>query len=278
MVASNPKAQEDVTHACNPDGWRGHAKAYAPNMKEAAKAPQAKDMQHSALALRHLAFEDLGLLAPILARLNYAVSYLEVGVDKLDDGQLRDADLLIVLGGPIGAYETGEYPYLLGELRLIAHRLERDLPTLGICLGAQLMAAALGAKVYPGVGKEIGWGAVELTDAGRDGALACLAQSGARVLHWHGDTFDLPAGATRLASTKLYENQAFSFGRNGLGLQFHLEADPRRIEKWLIGHAGELAQAKISPSELRGATAQTVRQAETQAQVVFSRWLGQIRE
>ena len=152
----------------------------------------------------------------------------------------------MVLGGPIGAYETDIYPFLKSEIDLIEYRLSRDLPTLGICLGSQLMAKALGSRVFAGPVKEIGWGGIALT---RDGASSCLnplGEADARVLHWHGDSFDLPAGARRLASNAHYENQAFAYGRNALALQFHLEADPRQLEEWYVGHAVELAAAKVS--------------------------------
>ena len=105
---------------------------------------------------------------------------------------IADAELLIVLGGPIGAYETAAYPFLTSELALIEHRLSRDLPMLGICLGSQLMAKALGSRVFAGPVKEIGWGGVELTGEGAASCLAPLRQDDAVVLHWHGDSFDLP--------------------------------------------------------------------------------------
>jgi GMP synthase (glutamine-hydrolysing) len=121
---------------------------------------------------------------------------------------------------------------------------------LGICLGAQLIARALGAKVYPGPAKEIGWSALRLTDAGRQGPLAALAD--VPVLHWHGDTFDLPGGAARLASTDLCANQAFAVGRQVLAFQFHPEATEVGFERWLIGHACEIAGTPgVSPQGLR---------------------------
>lgn len=199
-------------------------------------------------AIRHLAFEDLGLFGEVFAALGWPVEYHEAGLDDLA-APLAGADLAVILGGPIGVYETDSYPFLKDELAALERRLAAGRPTLGICLGAQLMAAALGARVYPGGRKEIGWGEVRLTEAGRASSLAHLA--GRPVLHWHGDTFELPAGAVRLASTELYENQAFAQGRNALALQFHAEADAGRIEQWLIGHGGELAAAGIDIPALR---------------------------
>jgi GMP synthase (glutamine-hydrolysing) len=148
----------------------------------------------TAAVIRHVAFEDLGIFREVLAARGYAVRYLEAGVDDLA-GPLASADLAVVLGGPIGVYETERYPFLVTELRALERRLAAGRPTLGICLGAQLIAAALGARVYPGGKKEIGWAPVALTAAGRASPLAAL--EGRPVLHWHGDTFDLPRASGR---------------------------------------------------------------------------------
>ncbi len=217
-----------------------------------------------ALALRHVPFEDLGCFEQVLANRGFDVAYLEAPQDDLSALSRTPPDLLVVLGGPIGVYDTGDYPFLAEEIRLLEGRLSQRLPTLGLCLGAQLMARALGARVYPTGGKEIGWAPVRLTDAGRASCLAPLAEDGVAVLHWHGDTFDLPEGATRLASTDFCENQAFSFGPEALALQFHLEATASGLESWFVGHTCEIAATPgISVAELRS---DTVRHAErTQA-------------
>jgi GMP synthase (glutamine-hydrolysing) len=120
----------------------------------------------SAIALRHVAFEDLGLLGPILARMGWKISYREAPIDDLTEALIEQADLLIALGGPIGVYETTAYPFLNAEIAILERRLARGGPTLGICLGSQLMAKALGARVFLGAVKEIGWGPVTLTRAG----------------------------------------------------------------------------------------------------------------
>src|ERR1700761_2983850 len=207
--------------------------------------------RRSAVALRHVAFEDLGLLAAVMEAEGWNVSFCEAAIDDLAHPSIRNADLLIVLGGPIGVYETDAYPFLNAEIALLEYQPARHLPTLGICLGAQLMAKALGSRVFAGPVKEIGWGGVELTGEGKASCLGAIQDQDAAVLHWHGDTFDLPAGAVRLASNRNYENQAFAHGPNALALQFHLEADPRQLEEWYVGHAVELAAAKISVAELR---------------------------
>jgi GMP synthase (glutamine-hydrolysing) len=225
------------------------------------------------VALRHVAFEDLGLLAPVMEREGWDVSFCEAAVDDLLHTSIKNAELLIVLGGPIGVYETDDYPFLNSEIALIEYRLSRDFPTLGICLGSQLMAKALDSRVFKGAVKEIGWGAVDLTGEGRSSCLSALQGDDAVVLHWHGDTFDLPRDATRLASNSNYQNQAFACGRNALALQFHLEADPRQLEEWYVGHAVELAAAQISIAELRAATQRHASGLALRAEAVFGSWL-----
>ncbi|KQP21251.1 glutamine amidotransferase [Pseudorhodoferax sp. Leaf265] len=205
------------------------------------------------LALRHLAFEDLGLLDPLLrAHGCQRIDYHEAGVDDTDRIDPAAVDLLVVLGGPIGAHDDARYPWLADEVRLVRERLASGRPLLGICLGAQLMARALGAAVAPMAHghKEIGFAPLQLTEAGRTSPLAAL--QGQSVLHWHGDQFALPTGLPSLAATGPCPHQAFMPHPAALALQFHLEADPRRIEQWLVGHATELSQAGVDIPALRG--------------------------
>lgn len=206
-------------------------------------------MTANALAIRHVPFEDLGLLAPVLDSHGYRVSYLDAGIDPITARSLLDPDLLIVLGGPIGVYETTAYPSLSSTKDAIAARLAAGRSTLGICLGAQLLASALGADVRATGRKEIGYSPITLTPEGQSSALGPL--DGVPVLHWHGDEFSIPAGASRLAFTPGFPNQAFSLHDNVLALQFHLEADHAQFERWLIGHAHELSTAGIDPRRLR---------------------------
>jgi len=206
-------------------------------------------MSKTVTAIRHLAFEDLGAFETVLSEAGYRTGYIDIGLDDPDELDPIQPDLLIVLGGPIGAYEEDRYPFLTREIRLIEERLKADRPVLGICLGAQLMARALGASVYPGPASEIGFKPLTLIAEGQGGALSAFA--GNPVLHWHGDTFDLPPGAIRLASTDICANQAFSFGRNALATQFHPEAGGPAFERWLIGHAVELAGAGVDVPALR---------------------------
>jgi len=207
----------------------------------------AKDLPKTIYAVQHLAFEDLGILEDTFYELGYRVRYFEAGVDDLKQA-FEFEGLTIILGGPIGVYEVEDYPFLHDEIHYLKQRLAKNLPTLGICLGAQLIAHALGAKVYSGHEKEIGWSKLKLHLV-KNNPLLSIAST--EVLHWHGDTFDLPEHAELLASSAIYPNQAFRVGQNILALQFHVEVAAEEMEKWLIGHTCELRHANIDIQNLR---------------------------
>jgi GMP synthase (glutamine-hydrolysing) len=161
---------------------------------------------------------------------------LHTDIRRLDLGagvpQPDDVDGLVVMGGPMGVYETDKHPFLQEECNLISELVRRNRPVLGVCLGAQLLARALGARVFHAHGAEIGFGSVELTAEGKDDPLFGSHGPSLPVFHWHGDTFDLPPGATLLASSAEYRHQAFRFGSRAYGLQFHIEPDSVTWSAW----------------------------------------------
>jgi GMP synthase (glutamine-hydrolysing) len=230
-------------------------------------------MTREVLAVRHVHFEDLGSFERVLGDRGRLVRYLDVGFARIGALNPLSASLMVILGGPINACDDARYPTLGPLAALIEKRISAGLPTLGICLGAQLIARVLGARVYAAGAAEIGWTPLTLTDAGRASPLRHLDGQTTSMLHWHGDTFDLPHGATRLASTPLCENQAFSWGEHVLGLQCHPEVRADRFEPWLIGHAAEIDRAGIDVNALRAATAQHAPLLEQQASRMFGEWL-----
>jgi GMP synthase (glutamine-hydrolysing) len=228
-----------------------------------------------AVVIEHVAFENLGTFRTALVEAGFTIEILQAGVADLRALDPVEPDLLIVLGGPIGVYENDDYPFLIDEIDVLAKRLASKRPTVGICLGAQLMAAALGAQVSPGTrGKEIGWAPIFPAEGAKHQViLDALFSPELRVLHWHGDTFQLPPYAAHLAGSARYANQAFSIGDFGLALQFHAEVRADTLEPWYIGHAVELARAQISIPQLRADGQRYARALEHAAHSVWRAWL-----
>ncbi|MCC7305043.1 MAG: glutamine amidotransferase [Alphaproteobacteria bacterium] len=184
-------------------------------------------------------------------------------------------DLLMVMGGPMGVYEAERYPFLHKEIRALEQRLAKDLPAFGVCLGSQLMAAALGAKVYKGSnGKEIGWHPLSINEEGKKGPARNIDARLTNMFHWHGDTFDLPGGAVLLGSSELYKNQVYSYGKNAFALQCHPEVTASQLEDWYPGYNKEYAGKPPIPLEdLRKNTAQYADTMNAQAKKFFAEWL-----
>ncbi|MCG6938286.1 MAG: glutamine amidotransferase [Gammaproteobacteria bacterium] len=232
--------------------------------------------------IRHLAFEDLGSFASVLQAHDYQVNYYEAADFSLRPGEMSQIDalsegLLVILGGPISVNDGVLFPFIDAEISLLKLRIAADRPTLGICLGAQLIASALGANVYPGKEKEIGWYDLSLTAAGERSALRYLDAKHCSMLHWHGETFELPAAAVLLASSEKYPHQAFSYGNNTLALQFHPEITQHGMEKWFIGHIGEIQQTEgVSVEKLREDTRRNANQLEMQGELFFNSWLNEV--
>lgn len=195
------------------------------------------------LVCQHVPHEPLGILDPLLRDRRFRIRYVNFGRHPHAEPQLDGYDALIVLGGPMNVDQTDRHPHLLTELRLLEQAFARDVPVLGICLGAQLMAKALGAAVGPNPVREIGWYPLTLTEAGQsDPVVGGL--DGRDVFQWHGDTFATPTSATLLGSSPTCPNQAFRYGKNAYALQFHLEVDAPTIQRWIRINASELSDGR----------------------------------
>lgn len=182
------------------------------------------------LVLQHIACEPPGAYEEVLLEWGAAMTRIEVDEgEQLPDWQGFDG--IVAMGGPMGAYEDERLPWLTAEKQLIADAVHSGLPFWGVCLGSQLLAASLGARVEPGGEPEVGVLSVAPTPDGATDPVFALAPSEFKALQWHGDTFELPAGAVRLAGSDAYEQQAFSFAR-AYGLQFHIEIDASLARKW----------------------------------------------
>jgi GMP synthase (glutamine-hydrolysing) len=230
----------------------------------------------TALIVRHVPREGAaGFLQPIEAA-GYHVARVDVADPAFAGADLISPDLLIMMGGPMGVYEQEAHPWIALQLQKLAARLERDRPTLGVCLGSQMIAAALGAPVYPGGTTELGFAPVELHDAGHASPVRHL--DGVPVLHWHSDTFDLPGGVELLASTQAYPHQAFRRGANLLALQFHAEMgeDPR-FEDWLTHFWADLDICAQCPNALRIAHDEHGPGAVAAGRAMIGEWLSGLR-
>jgi len=228
----------------------------------------------SALIIRHTPYEGIaGFREPVEAA-GYAIERIDISDPAFADVDFDEPDLLLVMGGPMGVYETERHPWIAGEITRIARRIMLDRPTLGVCLGSQLIAAAMGARVYPGPVKEVGFAPVAISTAGQASPLRHIED--VPVLHWHGDTFDLPEGVELLASSWHYPHQAYRRGNNLLALQCHPEMgeDPR-FEIWLEDEA-YVAEAGLTVAELRAQHDVHGPDAVAAGQRLISDWLDRL--
>jgi GMP synthase (glutamine-hydrolysing) len=185
------------------------------------------------LVLQHVAHELLGTLNPLLKRAGFRIRYVNFARHPDAQPSLDGYDGLVVLGGPMSVNDADRLPHLTIEMKLIEESLRRNLPVLGVCLGAQLIARTLGAGVYPNHEKEIGWYDVTPTDHALGDPLLTAFKQTEKIFQWHGETFDIPKSTLHLASSSLCANQAFRYGSNVYGFQFHLEVDEPMIHRWL---------------------------------------------
>ena len=185
------------------------------------------------LVFQHVPYEILGTLNPLFKRSGFRIRYVNFGRHPDSEPCLTGYDGLVVLGGPMSVSETKKHPYLTTELHLIEEAIQKDIPILGVCLGAQLIAKTLGARVTKCSEKEIGWYDVSRTHAAEKDPVVGHFRKSEKIFQWHGDTFETPKGAVHLASSQICSNQAFRYGERVYGFQFHLEVDEPMIERWL---------------------------------------------
>lgn len=223
--------------------------------------------------VRHVPFEHLGRIAPVLAAHSIAFEYKDFHENPAASLELAALDGLIVMGGPQSANDP--LPYIRHESALLERAIAAGLPVLGICLGSQLIARTLGARVRRNPVKEIGWFDVSWEPAAAGDRLFSEFHTPETVFHWHGETFDLPAGAVHLASSEACRNQAFRYGTSVYGLQFHLEVTPEMIDGWCREDAncGDVRELETPLDPFHNAA----RLAEI-SDAVFSRWAGLVQE
>src|SRR5690242_14419592 len=229
----------------------------------------------SGLIIRHVPVEGIaGFREPVEAA-GYRLERIDVADPAFPTLDLREPDLLIMMGGPMSVYEHERYPWIACQKHRLMQRLALDRPTLGVCFGAQLLAAALGGEVFRGPQKEIGFGTVTVHDTADPTPLRHVA--GQPVLHWHGDTFTLPEGAERLASSELYENQAFRRGRNLLALQFHAEMGlDERFHVWTEQWPEDIAAGGSTAEQLRNDHEAHGAQAVAAGRAMIAEWLARL--
>lgn len=231
----------------------------------------------SVAVFQHVPYEILGTFHPLLKDHGLRIKYINFGRDPHAEVDVSDYDGLIVLGGPMGVYEADKYPHLTREMKQIEKAIQSQKPVFGICLGAQLIAATLGAEVAKAKKKEIGWFDIEITEAGLKDPLFKNLQKKEKVFQWHGDNLALPKGAEWLATSPDCPYQAFRFGEKVYGFQFHLEVDEAMIERWLnvpamrselVEFGGESAVEKI-----QHVTSERIEHLKSLSGKVFSTYL-----
>lgn len=228
----------------------------------------------TALVLQHDASIHLGNIGPVLRDHGYDVRVVDVTAEDMGQLDHAAADLVVVLGGEMGAYQTEEFPFLAAEQQLLRERLADEKPTLGVCLGAQLMAGALGKRVYKGDTTQIGYRLVEPTAAGADSPIRHF--EGVPVVEWHGDTFELPESATLLATSSAYSNEAFAIGEFALAVQFHPEVTEEMHEQWVADGYNELDEHALDADALRADSDRHSAAMQEASRRAFSEWLSRL--
>ena len=228
--------------------------------------------------LQHHPVENLGNIAEALEGAALAWHYVRIHDGQPVPASMKGAGGLIVMGGPMGVYQTDRYPWLRDEMRLIEDAMKSNLPILGVCLGAQILAAALGAKVDRNPnGKEIGWHPIRLHDTAKDDRLMRELPATMTPFHWHGDIFDLPPGAVSIASSDKTPCQAFRHGDKTYGFQFHFEVTSEGVAAMADAFAKELVRENIAADRMIAQAAEFMPRLEKISDTVFSRWASPIQ-
>lgn len=205
-------------------------------------------MMSKILVVEHVPHEGLGMIGQALS--GFDLEYMRAYETGKAGESAEGYSALIVMGGPMGVYESNIHPFINDEMELIREAIKKDVPVLGVCLGSQLLAAAAGARVYKGKKKEIGWYKVSFTDEGASDRLFLGLPDEFPVFQWHGDTFDVPSNAANLASSDLFPNQVIKVGKRAYGFQFHFEVTAKMIAEWIEINAEELKAADIDPMRI----------------------------
>ncbi len=206
---------------------------------------------------QHVPYEGLGNIEGWIRSKNFVLSATRFfAADPLP--KLDEIDWLIIMGGPMGSYDDKKYPWLTTEKRFIEASIKAGKKVLGICLGAQLIASVLGEKVYPHIHQEIGWFPLKLTAEGMESEVLRGFPTELLAFHWHGDTFSFPREASRLAETAACRNQAFAYGNNVIGLQFHLDVTRETVEQLIENCGAELVNSSYiqTPEQMLSPAAQ----------------------
>ncbi|GBD39509.1 GMP synthase [glutamine-hydrolyzing] [bacterium HR37] len=234
------------------------------------------------LVLRHVPHEHLGVLASVFEKNRIPYEYVDIYKEKNPHITLGDAGGLVILGGPMNVYEVDRYPFLDLEDRLVKDAVEKNLPVLGICLGAQIIAKALGARVTRNREKEIGWYPIRITEDAREDRLFRYFGDEEVVFHWHGDTFEIPEGAVHLACSSLCRNQAFRYGSCVYALQFHIEVTQDMVLEWLGVRENKIEIAslggKVNPDSIREQSPRFMARLNQLAESVFGEFCGILKK
>jgi GMP synthase-like glutamine amidotransferase len=224
------------------------------------------------LVLQHIACEPPGVYEDVLRERGATVHRVEVDAGE-ELPEWREFGAIVAMGGPMSANDDDVFPWLSDEKRLIGDAVRAGLPYWGVCLGVQLLAASLGARVYAGDEPEVGVLPVELTEEGRRDPVFSALPPSIPALQWHGDTFDLPDGAVRLAGSSAYPNQAFRF-ENAYGVQFHVEVSAAMAREWMdVPEYAAALDRTIGTENMLTAVDERVNEMLEHGRVLFERWL-----